>query len=100
LFISGVSPRFGTRETGANPDARVGLGDGLREDGLEGMPKRDFPVTAIPAVELAEGVRLCDDGKLLILLWIMGDGPRSPAISEAPFLLGRVGLRATTDGVV
>lgn len=87
--ISGVLPRVGTRDGGANPEVRLGLGDGLRDEDLEGMPNL---LLLLVETDPNDGVRLCDDGKLDMLLWITGDGPRRPIISKVPSLLGLEGL--------
>lgn len=88
---------MGTRERGVYPEDKLGLGDGLREEALEGIPNRLFPMIEAPVTEPSDGARLWGEGTLLILLWTMGDGPRSPTISEVPSLLGRDGLRAFVD---
>jgi hypothetical protein len=88
----------GTRERGVYPEDRLGLGEGLREEALDGIPNRVFPVMETPVAEPSDGVRLWGEGKLLILLWTTGDGPRSPTISDVPSLLGRDGRRAPVDG--
>lgn len=77
------------------PEARLGLGDGLREDGFDCMPNLVLLLITGPAAELLDIVRLCE-GKLVMLLCIIGDGPCMPSISGVPSLLGLVGLRAAT----
>ena len=68
LSRSGVVPRVGTRDGGAKPDARLGLGDGLREVDLEGTPNLGLMFIEMLATEPEEGVRRCDEGKLVMLL--------------------------------
>ena len=84
---------MGTREDGAKPEARLGFGDGLREDCLDGIPNLVLLLVAILVDDPPDVVRLCDDGKLIMLLWMIGEGPRNPVISGVPSLLGRLGLR-------
>lgn len=57
------------------------------------MPNRVLPFVTMPVVESVDVVRLWAEGKLLMLLWMMGEGPRRPTISAVPSLLGRVGRR-------
>lgn len=102
VCTSGVGPRVGAREAGVNPDVRLGLGDGLREDGFAEIPNLALPPGITPVLDSVDVVRLCDDGKLLMLLWITGDGPRNRlGISGVPSLLGLTGLRLSrgTAGV-
>jgi len=65
---SGVLPRVGTRDGGANPDTRLGFGDGLREDDFEGIPNLPLPLFVAPDADPVDGILLCDGGKLDMLL--------------------------------
>ena len=65
----------------------------MREDDLEGIPNLLRLVGAMADFDSDEAVRLWVDGKLVILLWMIGDGSRSPVISDVPSLLGLEGLR-------
>ena len=80
---------------GVKDGVRSGLGDGFREDDFDGIPNLVLLLVVKPILDSVELVRLCDDGKLDMLLWITGDGPRSPGISTVPFRLGRLGLPNT-----
>lgn len=91
FWMSGVAPRVGLRVTGGN--AVDGLGEGRREDGLNGRPDLllvDAAAAAAvaPNFESVELVRLWGAGKFIILLCMTGEGPRSPIISGVPSLLG------------
>jgi hypothetical protein len=96
LWRSGVSPRGGARDSGAAVD--VGPGDGIREGAFVGTPTRDRAAGAEPFLDSAEGVRLWEEGKAIMLLCITGDGPRMPMISGVPSRLGRVGRRLGGNG--
>jgi hypothetical protein len=85
-WMSGVGPRAGARVAGGNEEDE--LGEGIREDGFVGTLILDFDVGTGTILDSEEGVRLCDAGKFIMLLWIIGDGPRSPDISGVPSLLG------------
>lgn len=58
MVISGVDPLVGTRDIGAKPDAKLGFGDGLREDVFEGIPNLLRPVGTMPDLDSEELVRL------------------------------------------
>jgi hypothetical protein len=98
LWMSGVGSRVGRREVGRGAGVRAGLGDWLREEGFDGSPNLFLPFIILPNLESVELVRRWDDGKLVMLLCITGDGSRNPIIS-APVRLGRTGLRRSTDEV-
>jgi hypothetical protein len=83
----------GAREVGEKADAELRLGDGFREGGLEGIPNLVLPLAVMLILDSVELVRRCDDGKVVMLLWMIGDGSRNPTISDVPFRLGRTGLR-------
>jgi hypothetical protein len=51
-------------------------------------------VVVRPVLDSEDVVLLWWEGKLSILLWIIGDGPRSPDISGVPSLLGLDGRLA------
>jgi hypothetical protein len=90
-WMSGVGPRA-RRVAGGNEED--GFGEGIREDGFAGKLILDFATGADTVFESDELVRLCGDGKLSMLLWIIGEGPRSPDISGVPSLLGLDGRLA------
>lgn len=87
-WLSGVFPRVGTRDNGRAPGVAL---MGAREDRLVGAPGRTFVVDPNPSLASIELVRLCEVGKLVMLLCTIGDGPRSPTISGVPSLLGLFG---------
>jgi hypothetical protein len=95
---SGVGPRVERRDRGAYPDAKLGLGEALRDDVFVGSPNLDLELGVIPVLDSVELVRLCDDGKMLRLLWMTGDGRLRSTMSEVPSLLGRLGLRDPDAG--
>ena len=84
---------MGSREGGGKIEEMLGFGEGLREDCLEGAPNLLLLLMAVLAVESVDVVRLCEKGKLIMLLWMIGEGPRNPSISGVPSLLGLIGLR-------
>lgn len=91
LCASGVGPR----ET---PDAAGGIdedgpGDGMREGAFAGTPARDLEAGPTPALDSVELVLLCVEGNAIMLLCIIGDGPRMPIISGVPSRLGLAGRR-------
>jgi len=55
---SGVVPLVGTRDTGAKPDARLGFGEGFREEALDGSPNLLLLFGMTPAFDSDELVRL------------------------------------------
>ena len=71
----------------------MGPGEGMREETLVGMPVRDLAAGPGPALDSVELVRLCAEGKVIMLLCIIGEGPRMPIISGVPSRLGLAGRR-------
>jgi hypothetical protein len=84
--VSGVGPRDGPRET-------KGPGEGNREGALVGTPALDLAAGPGPLLDSVELVRLCVEGKAIILLCTIGEGPRMPIISGVPSRLGLAGRR-------
>jgi hypothetical protein len=67
LWISGVGSLVGSRVGGSEGDTRLRLGEGLRDDDLDGRPNRVLLIVDVPILDSVELVRRCD-GKLVILL--------------------------------
>jgi hypothetical protein len=86
FWTSGVGPRVGTRVVGGNADD--GFGDGSRETGFVGTVIFDLTTGDGAFLDSVDPVRLCELGKCIILLWMTGDGPRSPRSSGVPSRLG------------
>ena len=86
--VSGVGPRAAARVTTGN--AEEGFGEGFREDIGAGTP--NLELAAVVVLDSVDTVRLWWDGKFSMLLWIIGEGPRSPDSSGVPSLLGLEGL--------
>jgi hypothetical protein len=85
-WTSCVGPRADARVAGGNEED--GFGEGIRAGGFAEALILDLEVCAGKVLDSEEGVRLCNDRKFIMLLWITGDGPRSPDISGVPSLLG------------
>lgn len=88
---SGVVPRTGPRSAGDALGA--GPGEGILDGAFIWTAGRGLVVGATPCLDSVEPVRLCDEGKDIMLLWIIGEGPRRPMISGVPSRLGRDGRR-------
>ena len=66
FWLSGVGPRL--RALDVEGILEVGTGEGLRDEGLDGIPIRAFAADIDPNFESVELVRLCVVGKLFMLL--------------------------------
>lgn len=58
---------MGPRELEENPPARLGFGDGFRDE-VAGIPNLAFPLGAMLVLDSEDAVRLCDAGKAVMLL--------------------------------